>query len=354
MIKFEIMKSLTFKRLMDHKRWAFHLAVLLLAVVIIVFLLVTGQKITGKEASGLVLLLFVQLEVFFLFARMIFRELNPGISVGLLTRTVLLRFLVFMILCFFSALLINILFIGIVGFILQNDPAGSIKIFISRDFHGWARSTMGGLMFGAAIFIFVQWQDALRREQKLREENLIFQNQTLRNQVNPHFLFNSLNTLSGLIPEHPDSAERFILKLSSIYRYILENSSKETVPLKAELDFISDYYYLHAIRDDGKILLTIDAPGAEKFRILPVSLQILVENAIKHNVATRANPLLISMQIIDEIMTIRNNVQKMNLKVKSTGIGLNNLKERLRLATGKSLEVEETESEFIVKLPLII
>jgi LytS/YehU family sensor histidine kinase len=226
--------------------------------------------------------------------------------------------------------------------------------FFISDFKGWFRSTISGLSIGALIFVILLWQTSLRREQKLREQNLIFQNQTLKNQINPHFLFNSLNTLSALIPEHPDSAERFILKLSSIYRYILENSPKDSVPLKSELDFINDYFILHEVRDEGKIQLTIDARQTENFRILPVSLQILVENAIKHNMATRGNPLQISITADDNYISVRNNLQKMAVKLKSTEIGLKNLRERVRLSTGKDLIVEETNKEFIVKVPLMI
>jgi hypothetical protein len=347
------MKSLVFNEVMNYKSWKFHLAVFSLAVIIPAVLLLSGEDFSRIDYFRIVLLLFIQLEIFFMIARLIFKELRPGIPAAELTRTVLSRFLLFMILCFVAALLSNILFFGTIDLLTGRDPAGSINTFFSRDFGSWSKSTIGGLMFGAAIFIFIQWQDALKREQKLREENLIFQNQTLKNQVNPHFLFNSLNTLSGLIVVHPDSAERFILKLSSIYRYILENSSIDSVPLKSEIDFIYDYYFLHEIRDDGKIQLSIDVPFPERYHILPVSLQILVENAVKHNMATRDHPLTIQINIDDQFIIVRNNLQKMAVKMHSTGIGLSNLRERLRLSTGKALIVEETSDEFIVRVPLI-
>jgi LytS/YehU family sensor histidine kinase len=209
------------------------------------------------------------------------------------------------------------------------------------------------LSFGALIFLIIQWLDALKRERKLKEENLIFQNETLKNQVNPHFLFNSLNTLSSLIAAKPETAEWYINRLSSIYRYILENSQKDKVPLQAELVFINDYFDLHRIRDEEKILFSIQAPDADRYGILPVSLQILIENAIKHNMATREKPLKISIWLENNHVIVKNNLQKMAVQFNSTKIGLKNLAERVRLLTGKVLIVEETNSDYTVKVPLV-
>jgi LytS/YehU family sensor histidine kinase len=228
-----------------------------------------------------------------------------------------------------------------------------ISDFFKYSFTTWFNSTIGGLSFGAVIFIIILWQDALRREQKLREENLIFQNETLKNQVNPHFLFNSLNTLSSLIDTQPDTSRIFIGRLSSIYRYILDNCHKDKVPLRSELAFVSDYFDLHKIRDEEKIVLTINVRDAEQFWILPVSLQILLENAIKHNMATRERPLKITICLEEKYVIVRNNLQKMSVQLKSTKIGLKNLAERVRLVTGKNLIIEETANDFTVKVPLL-
>jgi LytS/YehU family sensor histidine kinase len=201
---------------------------------------------------------------------------------------------------------------------------------------------------------FNQWQEALKRESNLREQNLIFQNETLKNQVNPHFLFNSLNTLSSLINTQNEVAEKFIGRLSSIYRYILENSTKDRIPLKDELAFIQDYFYLHLIRDDNKIQLNIDIKEDNTYEILPVSLQSLLENAIKHNMATYDNPLKIQVYLEDEYIVVKNNLQKKASQLATTKTGLKNLTERVRLITAKELIIEETANEFIVKVPLIL
>lgn len=349
------MNAIPLMQVMNQKKPLSHMVFLLFSLLIATATAYAGKMDPSfRNIVSAFLLIFLQLEVFIFFGNILFSSVNFSQNPGVITRIVLLRFAVFITLCFLAAMILFLMLEYALRIINGEDFSGVIYNFFNVGFRSWFRSTISGLSVGALIFVILLWQTSLKREQKLREENLIFQNQTLKNQVNPHFLFNSLNTLSALIPERPDSAERFINKLSSIYRYILENSSRDTVPLKAELDFISDYYFLHAVRDDGKIVLTVDAPGAEKFRILPVSLQILVENAIKHNIATRENPLLISIVIEDHMMIVRNNLQKMSVRLKSTGIGLNNLRERMRLTTGKNLVVEETAREFVVKIPLIV
>jgi sensor histidine kinase YesM len=208
------------------------------------------------------------------------------------------------------------------------------------------------LLFSTAIFFFSAWQESMKRVFELKEKNLIFQNETLKNQVNPHFLFNSLNTLSSLINAQTEIAEYFVGKLSSIYRYILENGSKDRISLKAELAFIEDYFYLHQIRSEGKIRLSIEVKDDQNYEILPVSLQLLIENAIKHNMATIEKPLQISIYIEGKNVVVKNNLQKMATQVVSTKIGLKNLSERIRLNTGKEIIIEETAKEFIVKVPL--
>jgi len=149
-------------------------------------------------------------------------------------------------------------------------------------------------------------------------------------------------------------AEKFINRLSSIYRYILENSSKDRISLELELEFIRDYFFLHKIRDDEKIGLDIQVSNPGKFEILPISLQGLVENAIKHNKATREEPLKILIFIDGQEIAVKNNLQKLASQIKSTGIGLKNLAERVKLLTGKDLFIEETNTYFLVKMPLLL
>lgn len=204
------------------------------------------------------------------------------------------------------------------------------------------------------IMFFMKWQEAMKRSYELREQNLIFQNETLKSQVNPHFLFNSLNTLASLVNTDAEKASQFISKLSLMYRYILDNSQKVKVPLKDELAFIEDYFYLHEARSKGKILLSINIKESNyEYEILPVSLQVLIENAIKHNMATIEKPLRIVVYMEEQQIVVKNNLQKMATQVVSTKIGLNNLNERVRLITGKEITIEETTNDYLVKIPLL-
>lgn len=349
------MKTIDLETIIDQRRLYTHIAFFLISLLIVVFSALTGNYSSSlRDQLEFVIMIFIYLEAFIFLARKIFRRLGPDTTSKEFLRNILSRFLIFYIACFFSALVIFIIFRYFNYWMNDLDITKVIYNFFHSEFNSWFKSTIKGLSFGAVIFLFVQWMDALKRERKLKEESLIFQNETLKNQVNPHFLFNSLNTVSSLISTKPEIAERFISRLSSIYRYILENSQKDKVPLQSELAFINDYFDLHKIRDEEKILLTINAPDAGSFGILPVSLQILIENAIKHNMATRENPLKISIFIENQQIIVKNNLQKMALQLKSTKIGLKNLAERVRLITGKMLIIEETNTDFIVKVPLLL
>ena len=342
------------ENLLEKRGLLFHVIVILLSLTITaVYPLFThGESVPGDQL-GLFLLLLIQLEVFFFVAGKIFTGLKPGLTRNEYTKSVLLHFALFISICFLAALIIYVVFIIILSAMQEENVAAGVMNFFNENFLEWFKATLGGLLFGAAIFIFIQWQDALKREQKLREESLIFQNETLKSQVNPHFLFNSLNTVSSLIHSNPEKAEEFINTLSSVYRYILENGQKDKVPLQSELDLINRYFDLHRVRDEEKMVLSIDYSGVDDYWILPVSLQILLENAIKHNIASRDNPLRISVGFEGQYIVVINNLQKKATQLKSTGIGLKNLAERVKLITGKELITEEAADSFIVKIPLL-
>jgi len=348
------MKKISLYDFINQKKPVSHIIFLLISLVMPLIAGIRGKfDGTGYEFISVSILIFLQLEVFIFLGTKLFANLNFDRSPVEITRIVIIRFTVFMTGCLFAAMILFILMLYVFTFIRGAAISTVLPDFINRSFHDWFRSTIKGLSGGALIFIILLWQASLRREQKLREENLIFQNETLKNQINPHFLFNSLNTLSALISSRPETAEKFLNKLSAIYRYILENSRKDRVPLTTELNFISDYLELHKIRDDDKIALTIDYGNISEYSIIPVSLQILIENCVKHNIATRENRLRISISIENDFVVVQNNLQKMGTRLMSTGTGLKNLAERVRLITGKTLIVEESNSLFTVKVPLL-
>lgn len=348
------MKSFYLPDILNLQKPVSHVLIISFSLAVTFITIITGKN--NKDvisAVSMFIMLFSELEIFIFIGHRLFAKLNFDRSPVEITRIVSFRFIVFLSACLFFSLAIFLILQYSAAIIRRNNLSDLSDYLIHNGLKSWLLSSIKGLTFGGVVFIVILWQSSLRREQKLREENLIFQNETLKSQVNPHFLFNSLNTISSLIYSHPDAAERFINNLSSVYRYILENGQKDKVPLKAELAFVQDYYNLHRVRDEEKILLLVDAFDADDFEIVPVSLQILLENAIKHNVATRENQLKIMIFIQEDSVVVKNNLQRKSSQLKSTKTGLKNLSERVKLMCGRDLVVEETDDQFTVKLPLI-
>ena len=211
-----------------------------------------------------------------------------------------------------------------------------------------------GLFVCCVVFFYTSWHQATEREQKLREENLKYQYRTLKTQVNPHFLFNSLNTLSEIVYINAKKADNYIQQLSGIYRYILDNEEIDLVPLDKEIEFVEQYFGLQKERDEDKIHLEIDLENADKFKIVPISLQILVENALKHNVISKEKPLKIHINCDDSYISISNYIQRKSVLSNSSGLGLPNLKERIKLITSKEMVINQENNQFIVRLPLVV
>jgi len=209
------------------------------------------------------------------------------------------------------------------------------------------------LVLISLVFFYSLWKKSSRKEQMLREENLKYKYRNLKSQVNPHFLFNSLNTLSELVYDDAKKADIYIQKLSGIYRYILENEETDLISLKEELEFIQQYFNLQKARDNDKIFLEIDVHREEEFKIIPVSLQLLVENALKHNSMSRDKPLVVKIFNSDDYIIVSNTIQRKNIIENSTQLGLSNLKERVSLIMGRELIVNEDTNQFVVKLPII-
>lgn len=194
----------------------------------------------------------------------------------------------------------------------------------------------------------------LEKEQ-LVKENISSQLEGLRNQVNPHFLFNSLNTLSSIISEDQEKAIRFVSKMSKVYRYILEIKDKKVVSLREEFDFLESYTFLLKERFGENIQISINIPEAQMDNyIVPLSLQILFENAIKHNVISKMHPLVLEVYVNEEQkLVVKNNFQKKNVIETSTKVGLQNIKNRYRFFTDTPVEIISTLQHFIVMLPLL-
>lgn len=204
------------------------------------------------------------------------------------------------------------------------------------------------------VFFIQQLKVSLTQKEELKREGLRAELNALKTQVNPHFLFNNLNTLCAIIPEDSEKAVTFVEQLSKVYRYILEVKDEKTIPLLEEIQILKAYAFLLNTRFGNNFQLTIDIPTNElQTRIVPFSLQLLVENALKHNIVSKENPLTIQITSEHGQLIVRNNIQKKQQVEKSTGIGLMNIRNRYKLITEKLVQVSETPQYFIVSLPLI-
>ena len=198
------------------------------------------------------------------------------------------------------------------------------------------------------------WKKTIEKNEELKRENLIAKYEALKNQVNPHFLFNSLNTLTGVVEQKPGLAPDFIKKLSDIYRYVLEQSDKELISIHNEMKFVEDYIFLSKMRFGEALQFNSNLPASNTFQIVPLGLQMLVENAIKHNIIADDMPLKIEIGVEDNFVYIRNNLQlKKTVISTKEPLGLENLTKRYAYLSNSSIEVIASENNFMVKLPII-
>jgi len=207
------------------------------------------------------------------------------------------------------------------------------------------------IAFTTRAFLF-EWRTAAIASEKLRADRFQGQYQSLKNQLNPHFLFNSLNTLSNLVYDDQEKAIVFIQKLSKIYRYVIEVQQEELVTVKQELSFLENYLGLQKLRFGDNLQVEINVENQEAL-IPPLSLQLLLENAIKHNIISSDDPLHIEIVGKENSIIIRNNLQIKDIKENSTGIGLENIRSRLSYFSDASLKVTQNDKEFIVELPIM-
>jgi LytS/YehU family sensor histidine kinase len=212
---------------------------------------------------------------------------------------------------------------------------------------------LGQNLLEFSFFLNERYRKSLAEVEKFRKENAEYQFEMLKLQLNPHFLFNSLNTLSSLVYEDASKASEFIRRLSDVYRYVLDNRNKELVTLKEEMDFIHSFSFLQGLRFQGMIdfRFEIDEKSLTR-KIAPMTLQLLVENAVKHNVASSRKPLVISIQSDDTFISVMNNLQP-KAEQPGTGVGLKNITSRYAFLTEKKVDIKNENQIFKVVIPLI-
>jgi sensor histidine kinase YesM len=244
-----------------------------------------------------------------------------------------------------------------------NVPDKTIQISIREIFYKtWWFKTLVLLIIGAGLIAFIRYRIGHRerilvlqnKAQMLEKEKTQVMYENLKQHLNPHFLFNSLTSLSSLIRIDQQVAGDFLERMSKVYRYILKNKDNETVPLAEELKFVDLYIQLQKTRFAKGLEINLNIDEAHHYRkIAPVTLQNLVENAIKHNIADPDSPLVIDLFIENDYLVVRNNLQKKNFVETSNKQGLANMESLYRYLSGRPMIITEDANYFTVKIPLI-
>lgn len=208
--------------------------------------------------------------------------------------------------------------------------------------------------FGAHAFYFYKsYQENKVKQQKIIAGTASAKFETLKNQIDPHFLFNSLNVLSSLIEENPDMAQKFTTSLSKVYRYVLEQKDKELVSVQEELAFAKTYMNLLKMRFENSVFFELPESSDPDAKVVPLSLQLLLENTIKHNVVSQQKPLHIRIFEEKGYLVVQNDYQKKEVLQDRRGVGLQNIVSRYAIITARKVQVEQTEQHFTVRLPIL-
>lgn len=205
-----------------------------------------------------------------------------------------------------------------------------------------------------AIGFFKAWRSSVLSEAAIKAEMMSYKYESLRNQINPHFLFNSFNVLSDLVYEDQEQAVKFIRQMSELFRYVLDSREKELVSLSEELEFMKSYVFLLKTRFGDKLKLEIDLNPEPNAHIVPMTLQLLVENAVKHNEVSEKFPLRISIRQNGQYIEVENAVKPKPAGNDSKKTGLKNIAQQIAFFTDKEIEVKATESHFLVRVPVIM
>lgn len=229
---------------------------------------------------------------------------------------------------------------------IMNEAFPSLKVAFTFMFLS--------LLIGNAVLFFKNWKAATIQQEELKRAHLALQYQSLKDQVRPHFLFNSLSSLATLINTDTAKATLFVHKLSDVYRYVLEQREAELVPLKDDLKFMEDYIFLQKIRFGDNLKVEISLDLDQNRMVIPLSLQMLVENAIKHNEISKDRPLVISITATGKgHVIVKNNLQQKEVSELSLGTGLENLRKQISYFSNDPLLVLEEEDAFIVRMPTV-
>jgi len=232
------------------------------------------------------------------------------------------------------------------------DPGTTFRWGIKSSYVAIGVSFAVSIVF-LTIGFFQSWKNSLLETERVKAEMLSYKYETLQNQINPHFLFNSFNVLSDLVYEDQKKAVTFIKQMSQLFRYVLDSREKELVPINEELDFIASYAYLLQTRFEDKLVFDIQVAAEANEMMVPMTLQFLIENCVKHNEISASKPLQINIFRENSLIFVKNNLQLKKAEDSSTGTGLSNMVQQYSYFTDRQIIIRETDKEFSVEVPII-
>lgn len=309
----------------------------------------TWQNYITYDATSIIIfsiLLYILNTAAFRFLKKNIDKDNPVSQIRLVTGTLISGFiclLVFFLMRFFYQVILY---------------GKTFDVFLKNEDYGYYILSLGISTVITIVMYSIHYYKNTQ-EHKVKQQKNIATKATisfegLKNQLDPHFLFNSLNVLSALIEENPEKAQQFTVSLSKIYRYVLDQKDKSLITVEEELDFAKLYVSLLAMRFENG--LKVKFPSEEKFlshQMIPLSLQLLLENAIKHNIVSDHKPLYIDLFFEEDYLVVRNNHQKKHTIKQTNGVGLRNISQRYQLVSNANMRIETTEEFFTVRLPLL-
>lgn len=249
--------------------------------------------------------------------------------------------------------LLSIIVLAALLVIIGNIPFyGTISNYIMSE--NFIKSIVASTLINTFTILILEYISQLKKNQMLIQENLQIQYNELKNQINPHFLFNSLNILTSLINKDSQAAVRYTKKLSDVYRYVLTSNVNNVIPVEDEIKFITNYIEILKIRygNGFNVAISINPTDLQK-SIIPMASQIVVENAVKHNIISEQKPLLINISSDGKHIIVSNTINPRISVEPSTGIGIPNLEKKYRLISDKPIEIEKSPEYFTIKLPLL-
>jgi sensor histidine kinase YesM len=265
----------------------------------------------------------------------------------------ILRFFLTAFLELSIGILILILVNWLIFIVIQKQEINTLFSRTSEGLKYLVIFTFIGIVLINSSYFFRNWKQAAINEEKLKREKLAIEYEALKNQVNPHFLFNSLTALSSLVYKDQQKAVTFIREFSNVFRYVLESREKEVVDFATEKKLLESVSYLNQIRYEDSLQIKLNLSDATDKYIIPMALQMLLENAIKHNSISVNKPLKVEIMEEDGYVVVKNNLQPKKSEIISNKIGLENIKSRYKYLSDKDVLIKISNEEFIVKIPVL-